>query len=165
MFSSYSYGKIYDEDKDRAEFILNEIKEKYLIVFKRVLVDQLRKYAKQKRTDIDFNHRLISDDMSFPIIHDLIKKTYRTDMTRRNINWESLAEHCMNLNTTKVFDRICFFIDRINNSVHNTGDLFFDKLEDASDLIKAFDTVHLSETPRQYARFVGSDVRKLARWI
>jgi hypothetical protein len=165
IFSAHSYGKMYDEDKSRAEFLLNEIKNKYLVVFKDVLIQQLKKYSKQNRTDIDFDQKSINPNMDFRTIHSLMSKTYRSDMSRRNINWEMLAEYCMNLSGTGVFDKICFYIDRINNSVHNSGELFFDKLENANDLLKAFDTVHLSATPRDYARFVGSEVRKLARWI
>lgn len=165
IFSAHSYGKMYDEDKSRAEFLLNEIKNKYLAVFKDVLTEQLKKYSNQNRTDIDFDQNLINPNMDFRTIHSLMSKTYRSDMSRRNINWESLAEYCMNLNGTDVFDKICFYIDRINNSVHNSGELFFDKLDNANELLKAFDTVHLSATPRDYARFVSSEVRKLARWI
>lgn len=165
IFSAYSYGKIYDEDKSKAEFILNEIKDKYLIVFKQVLINQIEKYIKEKRIDIDFDKSLINSDIDFNTIHSLISKTYRSDMVRRNVNWELISEYTLNLSKTNNFEKICFYIDRINNSVHNSGELFFDKLESADSLLKAFNAVHLSTTPRDYARFVSSEVRKLARWI
>jgi len=165
IFSAYSYGKLYDEDKNKAEFILNEIKQKYLKNFKLLLVHQLEKYASSGRVDDDFLHDELSNDMDFQKIKTFISKTYRSDMKRKNDNWIALADYCDSLNKTNVFDKICFFIDRINNTVHNTGAAMLDKLPSGLDLIDAFETVHLAQTPRQYAKHTSSEVRKLARWV
>lgn len=165
IFSAYSYGKLYDEDKNKAEFILNEIKQKYLKNFKLLLIQQLEKYVSLNRVDDDFSNEELSEDMSFQTIKALMSKTYRSDMQRRNANWNSLADYCESLNKTNSFDKLCFFIDRINNTIHNTGGPILDKLPNGIELLNSFETVHLAQSPKQYAKYVGSEVRKIARWV
>jgi hypothetical protein len=96
----------------------------------------------------------------------MMARTFRSDMQRRNDVWDQIADHLYNLANTGIINKICFYIDRINNSVHNTKTLVLDKLPNGMGLMQAFDNCHKARNPKQFAQFVSPEVRRLVRhWI
>jgi hypothetical protein len=147
-----------------AEFYLREIRETYLNVFTELLTRQIEKYVGRGRFDKSFDVRQLRAaplEQKFELIKDMMKRTYRSDMVRRNDVWIDIALHLQNLSKHEDAKNICYYIDRINNSVHNTAELVLDKLPNARGLLQAFDTAHNSRNPGEFRRFVSPEVRKL----
>ena len=162
LTTALSYDQINLEDLSVAEFYLNEIYKVYLQSFKQLLIDQIEKYYKKNRIDADFNYSLLKS-ANFETIKSLMNKTFRSDMVRRNDVWNLIAENLLSLSKAGSIKTKCFYIDRLNNCVHNTGDLVLDKFPNGYKLMNAFDVVHNSKTPKEFARFVSPEIRRLMK--
>jgi len=147
---------------DYAKFIMDEtvnrIKSRYVRIFSDLLRDQLAKYIKRKRVDNHVTQDKI-DSASPYELWELIQGTYRSDMKRRNDVWNLLGEYNYKLSTAQSLKDKFFFIDRINNCVHNTTELMFSKFTNASDLMRAFDEIHHAQSLNAYKHKVSKDVR------
>lgn len=148
-----------------GEFILHTyttaLKSKYLSVFKHLLAAQLTKYFNLHRTDQDFNSKSISPNANASVLLDLMKKTFRTDMTRRNTVWELIAEYTMKLEQSKGLKEVFTYINMLNNCIHNTGGKVLGKVSNGNDLLQSFDMVTNAKSIEQYEKFVDKDIRRL----
>lgn len=162
LTTALSYDQIHSEDLSVAEFYLNDICQLYLQSFKQLLIDQIEKYYKRNRVDADFSYYSLKT-ANFEKIKELINKTFRSDMVRRNDVWNLIAANLLNLSKAGSIKIKCFYMDRLNNCVHNTGDLVLDKFPNGYKLMNAFDIVHNSKTPKEFARFVSPEIRKLMK--
>lgn len=169
-----SYEQLADEDVRLAHFYLKEIQDLYISVFTELLTKQIEKYVSSGRIDMQqgkpaFDVRQIraaSPQQRPALIKSMMAQTFRSDMQRRNEVWNQIADHLYNLANTGLINKICFYIDRINNSVHNTKTLVLDKLPNGMELLQAFDNAHKARNPREFARFVSPEIRRLVRhWI
>lgn len=169
IWTGLSYDQIPDEEIQIAQHYLREIQQIYVTTFTELLTKQVEKYAQRGRTDIvqgkpafDVRQIRAAPLESRPaLIKSMMAKTLRSDMQRRNDVWDQIADHLLNLATTKDINKICYHIDRINNSVHNTKTSVLDKLPTGNVILQALDTVHKAKKPTEYARFVEPEVRKL----
>ena len=171
LWTGLSYNQIPDEEIQIAQHYLREIQQIYIAAFTELLTQQIEKYVQRGRVDMAqgkpaFDVRQIRAaplDSRPALIKSMMAKTFRSDMKRRNDVWDQIADHLQNLATTGVIDKICYYIDRINNSVHNTKTLVLDKFENGAAILQALDAVHNARRPTEYARFVEPEVRKLVR--
>jgi len=129
-------------------FLLH-LKQKYLTVFTNMVVEQIKKYIIRGRIEPEYKKEM--DNVSdLTLLDYIMKKTFRSDMIRRNIEWEKLTENLILLRDAKNIDKIIFYIDRINNCIHNTHEQILTKLENGYELLKAFDIVHKSKRPEMF---------------
>jgi len=164
-----SYGLVHDNELRTAQFYLEEIQNLYVNVFTELLTKQIEKYVLRGRIDMQggqpaFDVRQIraAPMQRRPmLIQHMMKQTFRSDMQRRNTVWDMIAEYLYELSTTGLPNKVCYYIDRINNAVHNTKTQVLDKLPNSSSLLRAFDLCHKARTPREYSRYVSPEVRQL----
>lgn len=169
--TALSYEQIEDEQLRIAHFYLKEIQNLYVAVFTELLTKQIEKYVQRGRIDMaqgqpafDVKQIRAAPFQQRPaLIKHMMAKTFRSDMQRRNDVWDQIADHLANLATTGVITKICYYIDRINNSVHNTKTLVLDKLPNGMALMQAFDMCHKAKNPKQFVQFVSPEVRQLVR--
>ena len=148
-----------------AEHILKEyaekFKAKYLKLFKQLIAEQLQKYAIRMRTDPDFDVKKISPDAPAYVLFELMKKTFRSDMQRRNDVWNLMAEHTAALEDAKMPKSIFISIDRLNASVHNTNTSVLGKFEGGHSLMTAYRATSTND-PNYWKQYVDKDIRRLA---
>lgn len=124
------------------EFVINEqsvkIKNHYLDSFKQLLTKQIQKYIDRDRIDKEIKNINLKN-ASVGKLYTLIKKTYRSDMQRRNVRWEKLAELLVDLKNQKQSSNILEKCDRINNLVHNTRTSMLDKFDNWKKVLEAFE--------------------------
>lgn len=149
---------------DYAKFIMDEtvnrVKNRYVRIFSDLLKEQLVKYIKRKRVDSHVTQEKI-DNASPYELWELMQGTYRSDMKRRNDVWNLLGEYNYKLSSAQSLKDKFFFIDRINNCVHNTSELMFSKFSNASELLRAFEEVHNAQSLNAYKHKVSKDVREV----
>jgi hypothetical protein len=176
LCSGFSYGQFngaMEDSKDEqvARFYLQEIQNLYIKVFTELLAAQIEKYVKRGRIDMA-QGKPAFDIMQLrnapfhkkpSLIKYMMAQTFRSDMSRRNDRWDMIADYLVGLASTGSTSKICYFIDRINNSVHNTQTLVLDKLPNAAQLMVALDAVHHSGTPKEFASKVSPEVRRLMK--
>jgi hypothetical protein len=171
LCTGLSFDQIADEDERLARFYLQEIQNLYIKVFTELLTAQIEKYVRKGRIDTvegkpafdSSKLRTLPERERINQIQSMMKQTFRSDMQRRNERWELIAEYLLGLANTGVTKNICYYIDRINNAVHNTRTLVLDKLPGAERLLKALDDVHRSRIPKDYAFGVSPEVRRLMK--
>lgn len=171
LYSAFSYDQINIQDYNVAEFYLKELRDIYLQAFTELLTKQIEKYVSRGRIDMvqgkpafDIATVRAAPFQQRPMmLRKMMAQTYRSDMTRRNDVWDMIAEYLQGLSHAENAKQITWYIDRINNSVHNTGTAVLDKFKGGMDLLRAFDTVHRAKVPRDYARFVSPEVRRLVK--
>jgi len=134
-------------------------KEKYLKVFKDALLSQIRKYIGRGRTDIDIS--VVNAESSLVELQKAMSKTFRSDMQLRNERWDVLADLLVKLEAEDDGREIIFYLDRINNTVHNTGDVMLDKLENSAELLRTFNKIHRMESPTQLKRYAPPAIRRI----
>jgi hypothetical protein len=148
---------------DYGEFILktytDALRKKYLTVFKHLLADQLKKYVSRKRTDPDFNTSAISSNANASTLHDLMRKTFRSDLKRRNDLWVLVGEYTMRLEQSSGLKDTFTYINMLNNSIHNTGTKILEKVD--FKLLHALDIVAKAKSIGEYEKFVDKDLRQL----
>ena len=89
-------------------------------------------------------------------------QTYRSDMSRRNVVWDRVAENAESLSAAYAgnnLDRMAYSIDRLNNDIHNTQELVLGKF--SSELEQAFNTAHNADHPKEYKQYVPRDLRSI----
>lgn len=131
--------------ENKANDYLRDLAEKYVDVFGNLIQKQIEKYINRGRTDPGASLAgvtKLSMARRAPKLADLMKKTYRSDMSRRNDRWNDLADYVVKLSKTSDVKQIIYLIDRINNTVHNTKTQILDKLPNAYELLNAFNLTH-----------------------
>jgi hypothetical protein len=156
----YIYFK-FQQNPKVSKIILDYIKEIqniYLTQFKGLIINQIKKYIGRRRIDTDFPVDIKLDNESLEMLDKLMKKSFRSDMQRRNNVWNQLTEFLAKLDKAKDIKDILFFIDRVNNCVHNTKEITLIKFINGYELLDAFDFAHKS-TPEQLKDKVEMEIR------
>jgi len=151
---------------DYGKFIKDEylrvLKLKYTTLFKRLLFEQIKKYVVRGRIDPDFPKEKLAEgapSLDANELLTLIKKTFRSDMQRRNDVWIMAAEFLSNLEASSTSKDIFIWIDRLNATVHNTQTAILGKV--SYDLVAAYDKVHQAKSLNDYKPLVDKDLRQL----
>ena len=71
-----------------------------------------------------------------------MQQTYRSDMKRRNDRWDEVTGYLAKLCKAVDINDLIHLIDRINNCVHNTGELMLSKFKNGNELLKAYNFIH-----------------------
>lgn len=170
IFNMYYLETLYGTEpglfnSDYGQYILQTftaaLKKKYIAVFKQLLADQLTKYAARKRTDQDFDAKAISPNASAAVLWDLMKKTFRSDMQRRNDVWNLIAEYTTKLEQSKRLKDTFTYINMLNNCVHNTNTSVLGKIDHSHRLVQAYDLVAKAKSVAEYEKYVDKDLRRL----
>lgn len=149
-----------------ANFIVKDfipkLKSKYLRIFGELCYKQIKKYISRNRIDHDLTMELLEHNKdNYKMLDELMRKTFRSDMKGRNDVWNLITENLYKLSTSGSIKDICFYIDRLNNCIHNTNELIFSKFVNASKLMSAFDEIHNAPTLNAYKNKVAKDIREL----
>lgn len=165
LFSVASYHS-QAMQSDYGKFICDEFlknfRKKYTILFKKLMYEQLEKYVRRGRIDSDFPKEKMADGVSTLNSSELLtlmKKTFRSDMKRRNDVWIMAGEFLSNLESAQTSKDIFIWIDRLNSTVHNTQTLILGKK--SPELVMAYDKVHNAKSINDYVQFVDKDIRDL----
>jgi hypothetical protein len=148
------------------EAVAKSLREEYLEAYMDVVKAQLMKYYKRQRVDQDFDAKQIKSN-KFKVLDDLMNKTYRSDMRRRNDRWNMLTEYLTKLQDKKMnYMDMLLTMDRINNVVHNTGEVMLTKFDNARELLQAFEKSHNIKDPKEFKQLGASvTLNKLARTL
>lgn len=155
-----------------ASFIVEEfifrLKERYLIIFDNLLYTQIAKYINRKRHDSEVSTKELNraketsdNKLKFELYNSLMNKTYRSDMKRRNDVWNLITKYCLELSNSSSVKSIFFYIDRLNNCVHNTKEIILVKFPNGHALLGAFDKIHNIKSLNEYIPLVPKDYREL----
>lgn len=147
------YGKFIQDE------YLKTLKAKYVSVFKHLIYEQIVKYVKLGRVDQDFPKEKLNPNLSGAELAGLMKKTFRSDMNRRNNVWDLAAEFLTKLETSTNAKDTFLMIDRLNAAVHNTQTAILGKV--SYDLSKVYDKIHHSKSPNELLPFIDKDIRNL----
>jgi hypothetical protein len=148
--------------KEVQTYYLNQLKSKYVKLFTKLLAKQVQKYVKRGRVDQDFPVDTQWDQVAPEALVGLMKKTFRSDMTRRNDLWELVGSFVVNLSKAQAPKDMFLWINQLNNAVHNTQGKVLDKLPNYyTDLNKAFDAVDKAGNIEALRQFVDKDIRDL----
>lgn len=136
---------------------------KYVAMFRTLVANQIEKYVARKRIDQDFpvaTWMTEQKDADPAKLLDWMKRTWRSDMHRRNTQWEEIATHLSGLAEAQTIKDKFFHIDRLNNLTHNTGTLVLDKLPGYSreQLVPALDFAAHARDVRAYKGRVSPDL-------
>ena len=154
---------------------LQNIKEYYLNKFHSVIVDQLEKYHKMKRVDpkhqIDFEQTKERKD--YERMLDDMRHTYRSKEhhVRNNIpfpskpneSWNQLVEYLHNLQISNDIKSTLFYVDRINNAIHQTNTSIFDKFNNISDIQNTLEFC-ANATPQQLRTRASTEIKLMEEW-
>lgn len=125
-----------------SDFEVKLLRRKYLEAFRPIVQDQLKKYLSRGRIDARSFKENDINTANYQKLDRMMRATYRSDMTRRNINWENLTKNLAGLQEVSDSKRIMYFIDRINNTIHNTQEPMLIKFDNGSELIQALGDAH-----------------------
>ena len=142
---------------ERTKEFLSNLKDNYLQAFTPIVVDQIQKYLDRGRVDSDVNiSKVPSGKVSTAYLKklsDLMKKTYRSDMKRRNDRWNLFTDNLLALSKASSLKDLYFYIDRIHNDIHNTGEFILSKYR--YDLQSALEDIHQARTPKDFVHRVA----------
>jgi predicted GNAT family acetyltransferase len=138
---------------------VNKYKKLYLDVFSDLVKNQINKYIRKGRVDPFVTKEALQSAKSASQLDELMRGTYRSDMRRRNTVWNYVTEYLKELESAKTLEQRLFYMDRLNNAIHNTNELLFSKFSNASSLLQAFDTIANARDIRAYVRNVDRDLR------
>lgn len=147
-------GQRYDDEESMEviESVAGDLREYYLEQYMDVVKDQLEKYYNRGRISKKFDPKLINSDR-FNVLHKLMDETFRSDMKRKNDRWLQLTSHLKDLQDD-IFENpvdMLLKMDRINNLVHNTGEVMLTKFQNARELLKALEKSSSRDTePREF---------------
>ncbi len=148
--------------KEVMNYYLQQLKSKYIRLFKKVLINQIQKYKQRKRVDQDFPMDKPTDSSTAAELATLMNKTFRSDMQRRNDKWDMVAGFVKNLESASATKDIFLWINQLNNAVHNTQTKVMDKFPNFyTELNRAFDTVHKATNVESLRGMVDKDIRDL----
>lgn len=157
----YTYMQTRGMDQ-MADFLIKEfaprIRRTYIRVFSNMIKAQLEKYGSRRRTDPDFN---IPENPTPAQLNQLMGKTFRSDMKRRNDRWMELTKWLEALDNSKSIKDTFFAIDRINNTTHNTQENIMSKFQNASSLLTAFDNAHQFKDLNNFKPYISKEYAKL----
>ena len=159
--SKTSYGK------ETVQYYLQQLKEKYVRLFSKLLYFQILKYVQRGRVDHEFDKTKLSPDMLTRDLKDLMNHTFRSDMTRRNTVWNAVADYTHALDYATTPSSIMVNLNGLNNAVHNTGGKIIDdpgKVPNYRELRNAFDTADRIKNQNQWElikTMVDKDIRDL----
>lgn len=150
--------------KEILNYYLGQLRAKYTRLFKRLVAKQILKYLQRNRVDADFPREVAPNlmNLSSKELKDLMVKTFRSDMRRRNDNWNMVADFVYNLENSKSVKDTFLYINQLNNAVHNTQTKVMDKFPNFySELLKAFTLVDRTKNIHMLKDLVDKDVRDL----
>lgn len=148
--------------KEVQSYYLNQLKTKYVKLFTKILSQQVQKYVQRGRVDPDFPKDIQWDSASPEALWGLMKKTFRSDMTRRNDVWNMVGEFTTNLSKAQAAKDLFVWINQLNNAVHNTNGRVLDKLPNYyASLRQAFDAVDKAGNIENLRGLVDKDIRDL----
>jgi hypothetical protein len=139
-------------------------KEKYIRIFRDVIAKQISNYISGRRVDADFPKNVDNlDNLSSMELVNLMKKTYRSDMVRRNDAWNLAGEFLIKLENATTSKDIFVYINQLNNLTHNTGGQILDKMPNYySEMLAAFEVVSKATNVQlQLKGLVSKDIRDL----
>jgi hypothetical protein len=146
--------------------LVSPIVKNYLQSLRFILSEQIKKYVKVGRIDADFNTNTGYNDLSFAELEKMVKRTFRSDMKRRNESWNKFAEYLTTLdeiqNNSNKLTEIFFIVDRLNNIIHNSGKILVSKLENGNELLKILAFVHTAKPHDLYVK-ASSEIQELYR--
>jgi hypothetical protein len=140
---------------------MSNLRTKYVSEFKKVLSNQLMKYYSRQRVKSGFDHTVISPTDSASALEAQMRLTLRSDMSRANDRWNELASYVVKLENATSYSEISTYIDRINNTVHNTRTSILDKFPNARQLLQALNTASSVKQIENLSQFVDKDVKGL----
>jgi hypothetical protein len=151
---------------------LEDIRRKYLDSFADVVENQLVKYINSGRIDktpegephfdLDRISRLpVASRMEE--LDKAMNTTYRSDMQNRNEVWNGLTDHLVNLNKARKPENLIYYLDRVNNQVHNVPETVLYKLDNGTELAQAFDRAHQAKDPRDFTDQVKPEILNAAQ--
>lgn len=144
---STSYGK------EVMTTYLRSLRDKYVRLFKRILVKQVVKYVSRGRIDADFPVKDLNalNSVSAKELQSLMAKTFRSDMKRRNSRWDMVSDFVYKLESANSTADMFLYINQLNNAVHNTHTQVMDKFPNFyNDLKPAFDAVDKIKSGNQW---------------
>ena len=142
-----------------ADEFLGYVKKKYVAIFSRLLFKQLQKYQGRTRVDPDFDMTGVT--VKDPgVLRDMMAKTFRSDMSRRNKRWDLIADSTANLASSSRKEDIFYNVNALNMAVHNTRTSILDKLSSPQELLKALQTV-TDVDPTHWKGHVKKDIRSI----
>ncbi len=153
--------------KETVQYYLQQLKEKYVRLFRRLLYAQLVKYLERARIDHEFDRRKLKPEASTRDLQDLMYHTFRSDMKRRNVVWNAVADYTHGLDTATSPSEIFVNVNGLNNAVHNTGGKIIDdpgKVPNYRELRNAFNTADKVKNQNQWELIKGmvdKDIRDL----
>jgi len=166
-YTSFLFHEASTNEKTKSSIyaITRNIAENYFSLYKPIIVDQIKKYVKRDRVDKDFPKNEDLNSASLERLNELMNKTFRSDMHRRNNVWNFLTKHIAKLEeiyknqaeTTKII----FEIDRVNNTTHNTVELIFSKFNNYRELQKAFDTCHKVKHYKELEQYTSDSAKNI----
>lgn len=138
---------------------VSKYKNLYLDVFSDLVKNQINKYIGRGRVDPFVTKEALQNAKSASQLDELMRGTYRSDMRRRNDVWNLVTEFLKGLESAQTKDQRLFYMDRLNNAIHNTNELLFSKFSNASRLMEAFNLIANARDVRAYSRNVDKDLR------
>lgn len=154
--------------KEVMKTYLQALKDKYVQLFKRLLIKQIAKYISRGRVDPDILSKNVSEleSLSSSELQKLMAKTFRSDMTRRNERWDLVADFVTKLESASSVNDMFLYINQLNNAVHNTKTQVMDKFPNFySELKPAFDAVDKIKSGNQWELMKGLVTNKDIRGL
>ena len=139
---------------------IDKYKRLYVDVFSNLVRQQIQKYIGRGRVDSNVTKKSLDKADTPAMLDELMRGTYRSDMRRRNDVWNLVTEHLKNLSLAKTKKDKIFYMDRLNNSIHNTQELLFSKFSNYRQLQEAFDSIHNARDTRAFSQRVDKDLRE-----
>ena len=142
--ASFLFQSMEDADKPSIDPIIKEIKMVYLRAFEPVVKRQLIKYLNRGRYNGELDSDSIHAAKTFGELDEYMNQTFRSDMKRRNKEWNKVTDFLSQIEKEKRTDKLIYLIDRLNNTIHNTQESILTKFDNGYELVDAFDKAHLS---------------------
>lgn len=154
--------------KEVMKTYLQALKNKYVKLFRRLLIKQIAKYISRGRVDANVLVKNTSEleVMSSSDLQKLMAKTFRSDMTRRNERWDMVADFVTKLDSANSVSDMFLYINQLNNAVHNTETQVMDKFPNFyTELKPAFDAVDKIKSGNQWELMKGLVTNKDIRGL
>ena len=156
----FQEGSLSAYGKSIAIPLIKGLKQKYIRNLVPLVQEQLYKYLKRGRLDPGAYERDHVTSASPGQLDDFMRATYRSDMKRRNTVWESLTGNLKALAAAISPNDVIHYIDRVNNDIHNTGELVLTKLPGGYKIADALNVAN-NANPKQLRGLVDKDLRDL----
>jgi len=159
----YLYQKIDDdESQSLLKYVIIDVRQAYLNAMKPILIKQLQKYHSRRRIVGEYNPEDFSR-ADYEKLYTLMKQSRRSDMNRINQRWNDLAELLKDLQANdRNVKEMAFLIDRINNTIHNTGESMLSKFPNRRQLEQTFDFAHKATIRQLINKSSNSDLKEIA---